>query len=765
MTFKAILTTLIAGATAVALTVLFWEPLWHGGGFVGGDVYSYYLPQKVVYAEALCSGELPLWNNRAGHGYPLVAESQTGPFYPLHLLLYRTLGVNTAYNVNHLVHYAIAFLFTWLYCRRIGLGGFASGLAAIVYVYGWFPPRACWEWAIIGGAWLPAALWCVEAFLGSRQWRYAILLSVVLALQLLAGHFNLAFLTQLLLIGYIPLRLVFSADGPRERSLSQRGLSAGLLMAAMLFGFALSAAQLLPTLELKKLSQRATVGADHNLAHGSIPPRYWSQMAAWHWSRDTGLEHWYSPFVNRDAQLQKSEDWLGAPTNQVEAHLYFGLIPLGLALIGLVAGWCQRDRLTTAWTLLGFAALLYTPGWLLPVTSLLPGFNFFQGPGRFGIVTTFAVAVIAAKGLERLRSDLSTRKVVSVAGVLVAALASSWWITAETDSYVELSGVPHPFKLAGSDVTATLFGILAISSVVLFTAAIVLGGRHISAERTRSDVFTPVHVKLLFVTLLLATLVDLWLVSRIVTYSTMTSDPPIEHLAESPIHRFLAQYESLPRLYAPGANFPTVLGAASTPAYFTFGPAAYVDTELVMPADEGPAQIDWLQRAGVTHILRTEPLDSDVWPVTPVWSGMDPVVNRAWGRPEPLYLYELAGSRGRVSIVNAAEGDMARITGHDAGTVRINAKTAQGGRLVLTDLWYPGWRVTVDGEPATAIQFESMYRAVDLPSGDHTVVWSYRPASVYWGAIISLVALLLLAAVVFARLRQPVRFPEKSAAA
>jgi hypothetical protein len=765
MTFKAILTTLITPAAAVALTVLFWEPLWHGGGFVGGDVYSYYLPQKVVYAEALRSGELPLWNNRAGHGYPLVAESQTGPFYPFHLLLYRTLGVNSAYNVNHLVHYAIAFLFTWLYCRRIGLGGFASILAANVYVYGWFPPRACWEWAIIGGAWLPAALWCVEAFLDSRQWRYAILLSVVLALQMLAGHFNLAFLTQLLLIGYIPLRLAFSADGPRERSLSQRGLPACLLVAAMLFGFALSAVQLLPTLELKNLSQRATVGADHKLAHGSIPPWYWSQIVAWHWSAESGLEHWYSPFVDRDAQLQESEQWLGAPTNQVEAHLYFGLIPLGLALIGFVEGGRRRDRLTAVWALLGFAALLYTPGWLLPATSLLPGFNFFQGPGRYGIVTTFAIAVIAAKGLERLRSDPSTRMVLYVAGVLVVSLASSWWITAEADSYVELSGIPHPFKLAGSDVPATLFGIFAISAVALFTVAIVLGNRRISAQSRRIDVATPVHVKLFLVTLLSATLVDLWLVSRIVTYSTMTSDPPIEHLSESPIRRLLEQHEGLPRLFAPGANFPTVLGAASTPAYFTFGPAAYVDAELVMPADEGPEQFDWLRRAGVTHILRTEPLDTNVWPVTPVWSGMDPVVNRAWGRLEPLYLYELANGRGRVSFDNASVGDTAQITGHNTGAVRISAKTARGGRLVVTDLWYPGWRVTVDGEPAAANQFESMYRAVDVPSGEHTVVWSYRPASVYWGAIFSLVALLLLAAVVFARLRQPDRSLEKSVAA
>src|SRR5579859_2089323 len=107
------------GLAAIALAAFFWWPLVSGGGFVGGDVYSYYLPQKVVYADCLRHAELPLWNARAGHGYPIVGESQTGAFYPFNALLYRLLSVNSAYNWNHLLHYVLAFVFTWLYARAI----------------------------------------------------------------------------------------------------------------------------------------------------------------------------------------------------------------------------------------------------------------------------------------------------------------------------------------------------------------------------------------------------------------------------------------------------------------------------------------------------------------------------------------------------------------------------------------------------------------------------------------------------------------------
>ena len=60
-----------------------------GGGLVGGDTYPYFLPQKIVLAESFARGELPLWHNLTGLGYPLHAESQAGVFYPTNQILYR----------------------------------------------------------------------------------------------------------------------------------------------------------------------------------------------------------------------------------------------------------------------------------------------------------------------------------------------------------------------------------------------------------------------------------------------------------------------------------------------------------------------------------------------------------------------------------------------------------------------------------------------------------------------------------------------------
>ena len=185
---------LIVLALGFGLTWVFFAPLWTGGGLIGGDLYTYFMPQKQFYAERLADGEFPLWHNRSGYGYPLVAESQTGAFYPPHLLLYSTLDVTTAYNLNQLIHYVLTFLLVWLYAREVGVKAPGAILAALVYTYGWFPTRLCLEWAIIGGLYLPLQLWLVERFLKTGRWRYPIWMSVAGGTQLLAGHFNLAFI-------------------------------------------------------------------------------------------------------------------------------------------------------------------------------------------------------------------------------------------------------------------------------------------------------------------------------------------------------------------------------------------------------------------------------------------------------------------------------------------------------------------------------------------------------------------------------------------
>lgn len=726
----------LIGGAALALAALFWWPLFEGGGFVGGDVYSYYLPQKVVYAESLAAHELPLWNNRAGHGYPIVGESQTGPFYPLNVVLYSIFSINAAYNVNHLLHYVLAFVFTWLYARSLSISRLSAGLCALVYTYGWFPPRSCWEWAIMGGAWMPAAFWCVEKFFATRRARFALGLCGVLALQLLAGHFNLAFLTLIALVPYIGLRLFFANRDLPTVTRRRSAIIAGVSLTAILCAFGLSALQLAPTWELKQLSQREAPGLDHNLAHGSIPVWYWAQ-AVRPWD-------WYSLGTNRDDALRQAEPLLGDKTNQVEAHLYFGLIPLALALVELGYLFWTRDRVSLIWIILSLAALFYTAGWFLGLARNVPGFNFFQGPGRYGVITTLGVAILAAKSLDRLRASGSLISGIAVLVSFAGAMFTGLELTSQGFELERSTSTPNPFQIHGLALSEGAMSVVLLLGLIVIILAVVaqfLSHDSRPAPAARFGRWT-ISGFVLF-----TTVIDLWLVSRVVHYSEMVPDPPIKHLADSPVGHFVTSYPQPARVFAPGANLPSAL-AAATPVYLTFGPVEYVNPGLAMPTSPLSSQIDWLRRAGVTHVLSFTPLNESQWPVRLVWRGYDPLLNPAWARfREPLYLYELAGSRGRAAWEKAGALPAPTVRESRPKRIVIETDSPAAGRLILTELMYPGWTVTIDGQPADPIKIEQMFRGVEVPAGRHEVVWSYHPRSLYWGLLVSAITFLLLAAI------------------
>ena len=55
--------------------------------------------------------------------------------------------------------------------------------------------------------------------------------------------------------------------------------------------------------------------------------------------------------------------------------------------------------------------------------------------------------------------------------------------------------------------------------------------------------------------------------------------------------------------------------------------------------------------------------------------------------------------------------------------------------MVLTDLDYPGWKATVDGQPSPIVTSNLLYRGVVIPAGQHEIVHRYHPAALVRGAL------------------------------
>jgi hypothetical protein len=99
-------------------------------------------------------------------------------------------------------------------------------------------------------------------------------------------------------------------------------------------------------------------------------------------------------------------------------------------------------------------------------------------------------------------------------------------------------------------------------------------------------------------------------------------------------------------------------------------------------------------------------------------------------------------------------GGAASIVEYAPDVVRI-ATEGDGGVLVLTDTWAPGWEAEVDGAPATIHRVDGAFRGVALEPGAHEVVFRYIPGFTYAGFAILLVGLAGIAlAVVLLRRRE-----------
>jgi hypothetical protein len=85
---------------------------------------------------------------------------------------------------------------------------------------------------------------------------------------------------------------------------------------------------------------------------------------------------------------------------------------------------------------------------------------------------------------------------------------------------------------------------------------------------------------------------------------------------------------------------------------------------------------------------------------------------------------------------------LARITQYGSHRVTVTTEMAAPGLLVLSDTYYPGWRVSVDGSPADLIRVNYILRGVFLDDGAHEVVFHFAPMVLYVGLASTAAALL-----------------------
>jgi len=354
----------------------------------GVDAFTYFLPYWAHRSAELSAGRLPLWNPYLFLGAPFLANPQAAVLYPLHWLL-NGLAAERALIWSALLHLWLAgglmFVFGW---RSLGLSRSAAWLAGLLFALGGFALGKIENINQLNGlAWLPGLLWCLDEARRAADWRgrirWTIGLSILIALQLLAGHTQTAFIN---LTGLGIYALAGSWPWGRSRLVSWLiGLAP---LVAVLPALGLAAGQLLPAFELNSLGLR-TGGLTYRLAVSfSLRPRLLAQT-------------FLPPYAGGLAEAFGSEGY-------TEFTGYVGVSGLILAAVGAATLWRSRHAgsggarhglviLAAVGVFLALGA--YNPLYYL-LWRFVPGFDLFRAPARWLALFAVAAAGLAGIGLD-----------------------------------------------------------------------------------------------------------------------------------------------------------------------------------------------------------------------------------------------------------------------------------------------------------------------------------------------------------------------------
>jgi hypothetical protein len=374
-----------------------------------------------------------------------------------------------------------------------------------------------------------------------------------------------------------------------------------------------------------------------------------------------------------------------------EKQAYAGLIPLflaGLALVRKVPG-------SRALGLIALFAVLDAMARDLPFHSILnavlPSYGSFRVPARIIWITLFCLSLLGAFGWDELQRHKAFPRllvaplaagVLLVAAVLILILKAPreaiLWAAHAGASIAILWIRPFPWKPA-------------VTVILLVLPLLGYGwGRQVR---------TPLEVAH----------ASPWYAAFIQGDRSAYRILVLAGDGNHPDLRGLRGY---------GHPIPAALGKLYRQAWQT--PEAAFNT---LPAGFGLYRPEILDLLNVRWIVERTRLD-------PRWE------ERA--RKDDLVLYENPGARPVAFLLDGGPATTTRSTNR----LRVECRSSQGTRLVVSESWMPGWSARVNDRPVQVRPFEEALLQIDVPAGESVVELRYRPVTFSWGLAISILAVL-----------------------
>ena len=777
------LTTAWAAVVVALLTLVFFhEVSLEGRTFVSPDATAPAGFVRVGEQSLWRDHVYPLWNPYVFLGMPSFGSGGYNPLiYPPDWPLAVVQKILPLPELTWLLlYYFLGGLFMFLLAREWGARPEGALLGAVAFV---FQPNLVAVGShghgsqLVDSAYLPLMLWLTARWLRKGTLPELGWLALAGGFQLLRGHVQICFYTWIAIGLYTAVTLGMSARKPGELpTITIRSLA---IVGAALLAFGVAGVYNLP---LRDYASHSIRGA---AASGGVAFGY-----ATSWSM--GPHELPSIVFPNFVGFGGATYWGAMPFTDYP-NGYLGVIVVLLAALGFAArGSGDTTAKVFAGALAGFA-LLVSMGRHTPLYGLLydhlPLFNKFRIPVMVLLLFQLGMCLAAAWGWGLLvqagrergaRPDVVDKVLTGVAVALgVLGLFALFGAESLRGAYVTSALAQQPRM--GAEAARAAFSMFTGDLGKVAFLGLVLTGVAWITRRGK------LPVALASVVALVLLLSELWPVSRTVMQPTI-GDPVARNLDAGRDE----MVEFLEKVGPPGtfrAFFPESelfqdnrlagFGVATLGGYHAAKPKLFQD----LLETNALYQLPWLALLNARYWVFSRPVaPTDIPPdwyalLKQVHSGQGGVVYEyalAMPRATVVGAWEVVPDTGRAVLDSvtalvrnpsgftwltsdpgmvsgeAEPAGTATITKYGLHDVEVEVDATRPAILRLADLWYPDWKVTVDGRPGVLLRADHALRAVAVPQGRHKVVFHFSSGAFTGGLWLSIgsaaIALALLGA-------------------
>ena len=674
-----------------------------------------------VLVRDVWSGHLPFWDPHAFSGRPFTEEMDA--FYPLHLLF-----ALVSFNRNGVVsprfyHEYLAFsrflgaCFMFALLREFRRSHFASFIGACAFSMSGFLGRLPWLQYLESCIWLPAAfLFLLRALRADgmrRAWMNAALAGGAIGMTILTGGMQFAMMQMIFVVSAAVYYAAIGHEGWARTAL--------ILAVVAIAAFGMGAAQLLPSVEYGHLSIRAITG-------GWLPTTEkipWSRLVHGMWPQSiTG------GLIPAGALTGGEEPW----------PYYIGVFPFFLVAAAI---WkCWQNSWVRFLAILSVIVFAYTLGEFSPLFGVLyataPLLWAVRGASRFVYLISFSLAILGAFGLDVLLDGAGEKSMWEAAKPFLKWIAIACTIAIMIPmlfTQITIGIWPNLSLLLIAGSCAWFYRLTlrpASPALCFLLAAFVLfdyGAFH-WGDANKDDV---------------AKAGDFY-------EETVSMRHAADFIRAQPgLHRYSTQEGEEPNLgdiyglqglWGGGATMVSDYSRLRPHedllnVQYRIRPASTADPgaiyhDALWKVYENP---NAFPRAWVVH--KTIAASSDKAAFALIDQGM----------PDLHQVAIIATTDSALPGSAATNTDSLRFRSYEADRMALDVNTASEGIVVLSEVYYPGWQASVNGQDTPILKVDGGLRGIRVSGGVSRLELRYVPKMAWTGLIMTLLTMIGCAAI------------------